>query len=109
MAMTVTAVPHSSGTPWMRRYSVAFFANQESKTESTARRSCSRTSCGNGLAGPRRDRLLVGLDELAQLPGRDVGVGRDAEAGLHGVEVLVEDLALHVRARRSQNIVMNRR
>ena len=32
IAMTVTAVPHSSGTPWMRRYSVAFLANQESKT-----------------------------------------------------------------------------
>ena len=48
MAMTVTAVPHSSGIAWMRRYSVAFLANQEPNTASMARPSWSRTSCGNG-------------------------------------------------------------
>ena len=48
MAMTVTAVPQSLGIPWIRRYSVAFFANQESSTPSMASRSCSLGSCGKG-------------------------------------------------------------
>ena len=47
---------------------------------------------GKRLASPRRDLLLVRVDELAQLVGGDVRVGRDAEAGLHGVEVLGERL-----------------
>ena len=49
IAMTVTAVPQPSGIPWMRRYSTAFFANQESNTALIARWSCSAGSCGNGV------------------------------------------------------------
>ena len=45
----------------------------------------------------RRDLVLVGLHELPQLAGRDIGVGRRAEARLHGVERCVEDLALDVQ------------
>src|SRR2546422_3705534 len=60
MAITVTAVPHSSGTLWMRRYSVAFFANQESKTALIASRSCSFTSWGK--ARPVRDRKSTRLN-----------------------------------------------
>ncbi len=45
--MIVTAVPQSPGMPWMRRYSIAFFTNQDSKTAWTASRSCSCGSCGN--------------------------------------------------------------
>ena len=48
IAITVTAVPQSPGMPWMRRYSVAFLADQESNTAMMARRSCSVGSCGKG-------------------------------------------------------------
>ncbi len=51
--ITVTAVPQSAGMLLIRRYSVAFLANQESNTALTARRSCSRGSWGN--AAPVRE------------------------------------------------------
>ena len=48
---------------------------------------------GEGLARPRAHQLLVGLRQLAQVVGRHVGIGRDAEARLERLQVLVERLA----------------
>ena len=95
MDITVTAVPHSSGTLWMRRYSVAFLANHESNTALMASRSCSRTSSGNGRARPLADDALEDVGQLSELGGRHLGIALDAETRLRRVELGVEDLAPH--------------
>ena len=108
IAMTVTAVPQSSGIPWMRRYSVAFLANQEPNTALMAAAELVAHVLRERGSRASRDLVLVGLHELPQLAGRDIGVGRRAEARLHGVERSSKTSRL-MSSTTTENIVMNRR
>ena len=51
---------------------------------------------GERRARPLEDHVLVGLDELAELLGRNFGIRLEPETLFHGLQMLVEHLALEV-------------
>src|SRR5256712_13090269 len=66
--------------------SIFFFSSRRRHTKSD--RDWSSDVCSSDLA----DELLVGGGQLAELVGRDLGIGAGAQPALDRVQVLVEDL-----------------